>query len=93
MPIMYTLELYAVIFASFTYVVWNHSSCTRIPLSSSKTDSPSVNSYSTPRLQESRVPRRGTAMTSPPIAENRGYVWMTVPKNYRSNSQSAFLTF
>ncbi|KAH9983087.1 hypothetical protein BJV74DRAFT_980805 [Russula compacta] len=86
------IELYAVIFASFTYMVWNHSSCTRIPLSSSKTDSPSANSPSTPRLQESRVPRRGTTMTSPPIAENRGYVWMTVPKNYRASPDDGLIS-
>ncbi|KAI0291918.1 hypothetical protein B0F90DRAFT_1812063 [Multifurca ochricompacta] len=32
------------------------------------------------RLPESRVPRRGTPISNPPVPENRGYVWMTVPK-------------
>jgi hypothetical protein len=95
--ITYTLELYAVIFACFTYMVWNHSSCTRIPSPLSSTADPTVAPPSTPRLQESRLPRRGmpNANASPPISENRGYVWMTVPKNYRSdwsNSQRAFMT-
>lgn len=86
MPIMYTLELYAVMFASFTYMVWNHSSCTRIiPLSKTADPAP-ANSPTTSRPQESRVPRRGTTVISPPSPENRGYVWMTVPKNYRSIS-------
>jgi dolichol kinase len=85
MPIIYTLELYAVIFASFTYLVWNHSSCTRNPPSSSMIDSAPPDPPPNPRLQESRVPRRNTTAISSPIPENRGYVWMTVPKNYRSN--------
>ena len=89
MPIMYTSELYAVIFASFTYMVWNHSSCAKtIPLFSTTADSASAPSPSTFRLPESRVPRRGMTISSPSIPENRGYVWMTVPKNYRSNSHN-----
>jgi hypothetical protein len=95
MIIMYTSELYAVIFACFTYMVWNHSSFTRIPPLSSPTDPTAASSPSTPRLQEARLPRRGLINTCPPISENRGYVWMTVPKNYRSissNSQRAFTT-
>jgi hypothetical protein len=89
--IMYTLGLYAIIFASFTYMVWNHSVCTRIVPLPSTTDSASAPSPSTPRLPESRLPRRGTTITSLLIPENRGYVWMTVPKNYRSNSHSISL--
>ena len=81
---MYTSELYAVIFACFTYMVWNRSSLTRIPPLSSPTDPAAANSPSASRLQEARLPRRGVTNTSPPISENRGYVWMTVPKNYRS---------
>lgn len=92
MPIIYTLELYAVIFACVTYMVWNHSSCTRIPPLSSTADPTIANPPSNPRLQETRLPRRGMTNFSPPISENRGYVWMTVPKNYRSNSQRAFMT-
>jgi hypothetical protein len=96
MTIMYTSELYAVIFACFTYMVWNHSSFTRIPPLSSPTDPTVANPLSTPRLQEARLPRRGmTSYTCPPFSENRGYVWMTVPKNYRSissNSQRALTT-
>jgi hypothetical protein len=85
MLIMYTLELYAIIFASFTYLIWNHSSCVRVtPSSTSIKDSAPPDPPSNPRLQESRVPRRGTTPISSPVSENRGYVWMTVPKNYRS---------
>ncbi|KAF8501390.1 hypothetical protein F5888DRAFT_1671831 [Russula emetica] len=80
------IELYAVIFACFTYMVWNHSSFTRIPPLSSPTDPPS-----TPRLQEARLPRRGMTNTCPPISENRGYVWMTVPKNYRTSSDDGLI--
>ncbi|KAI0249154.1 hypothetical protein BJV78DRAFT_1284185 [Lactifluus subvellereus] len=81
------IELYAVIFASFTYLVWNHSSCTRVSPSSSTIDSALPDPPLNPRPQESRVPRRGTTIIiSPPIPENRGYVWMTVPKNYRASS-------
>jgi len=36
------------------------------------------------------MPRRGTTIISPPSPENRGYVWMTVPKNYRSISDDGF---
>jgi hypothetical protein len=92
---MYTSELYAVIFACFTYMVWNRSSLTRIPPLSSPTDPTVANSPSTSRLQEARLPRRGMINISPPISENRGYVWMTVPKNYRSilsNILRAFTT-
>jgi hypothetical protein len=92
MPILYTLELYAVIIASFTYMVWNHSSCTRTFPLSSTADPASANSPPTPRPQELRLPRRGITAISPPIPENRGYVWMTVPKNYRSNSHNSFMT-
>jgi hypothetical protein len=90
---MYTLELYAVIIASITYMVWNHSSLARVlPLSS--TANPALpNSPLTSRPQESRVPRRGTTTISSPIPENRGYVWMTVPKNYRSIIQHFYDTF
>lgn len=69
-------------------MVWNHSFCTRVtPLASTVeglTDSPP-----TPRLPESRAPRRGAPAPTIglPIPENRGYVWMTVPKNYRSSLQ------
>ena len=93
MTIIYTSELYAVIFACFTYMVWNHSSFARIPPLSSPTDTTAANSPSTSRIQEARLPRRGVTIPSPPVSENRGYVWMTVPKNYRSissNSQRAF---
>jgi hypothetical protein len=89
MTIMYTSELYAVIFACFTYMVWNHSSFTRIPPLSSPADPTTVNSPSTSRLQEARLPRRGVTNHSPPVFENRGYVWMTVPKNYRSISSNS----
>lgn len=84
MPMMYTSGLYAVIFACFTYLVWNHSSLMRVPPVSSPTDPTAPNLPPTPRLQEARLPRRGMINSSPPISENRGYVWMTVPKNYRS---------
>lgn len=89
MTIMYTSGLYAVIFACFTYMVWNHSSFTRIPPLSSPTDPTVSNSPSNSRLQEARLPRRGMTNTSPSISDNRGYVWMTVPKNYRSISSNS----
>ncbi len=95
MPIMYTSELYAIIFACFTFMVWNYSYFTRIPPLPSPADSTGANPPSTPRLQEARLPRRVTTNASPPISENRVYVWMTVPKNYRSsssNSQRALMT-
>ncbi|KAH8983215.1 Fph type histidine kinase [Lactarius akahatsu] len=46
----------------------------------------------TPRLSESRAPRRATPIIGPPISENRGYVWMTVPKNYRTSSDDGLVT-
>jgi len=83
-----TLELYAVIFASSAHMVWNHSSCTRVTPLASTADPGFAEPPQTPRLTEPRAPRRGIPALAPPIPENRGYVWMTVPKNYRSNPQS-----
>ncbi|KAH9966245.1 hypothetical protein BGW80DRAFT_1342802 [Lactifluus volemus] len=82
------IELHAVIFASFTYLIWNHSSCMRNPPSSTPIDlATSDPPPNPPRLQELRAPRRGTStLSSSPISENRGYVWMTVPKNYRTST-------
>jgi hypothetical protein len=73
-------------------MVWNHSSCTKVtPLASTVdglTDPPPT-PPPTPRLPESRAPRRGapTPTIGPLVPENRGYVWMTVPKNYRLSLQ------
>jgi hypothetical protein len=88
MPIIiYALELYAVIFASLAHMIWNHSSCTRVTPLASTVDPGLTEPPPTPRTTESRAPRRGAPTIGPPISENRGYVWMTVPKNYRSNLQ------
>jgi hypothetical protein len=86
---IYTLELFAVIFVSLAHMAWNHSSCTRVTPLASKVDPGSTEPPPTPRLPESRAPRRGAlAPTIGPLThENRGYVWMTVPKNYRSSLQ------
>lgn len=86
MLIIYTRsELYAVIFASLAHMVWNHSFCTRVAPLASTADAGLTEPSPTPRQSESRAPRRGAPTIGPPIPENRGYVWMTVPKNYRSN--------
>ncbi|KAH9029846.1 Fph type histidine kinase [Lactarius pseudohatsudake] len=87
-----SLELYAVIFISLAHMVWNHSSCTRVTPLASAVDPVLTEPPPTPRLSESRVPRRGTPIIGPPISENRGYVWMTVPKNYRTSSDDGLVT-
>ncbi|KAI0297236.1 hypothetical protein B0F90DRAFT_1669493 [Multifurca ochricompacta] len=86
------IELYALIFASLTHIVWNHSSCTRISPLPTAMDSASPDPLPTLRLPESRVPRRGTPISNPPVPENRGYVWMTVPKNYRISSDDGLIS-
>ncbi|KAH9057814.1 Fph type histidine kinase [Lactarius vividus] len=87
-----SLELYAVIFVSLAHMVWNHSSCTRVTPLASAVDPGLTDPPPTPRISESRAPRRGTPLIGPPISENRGYVWMTVPKNYRTSSDDGLVT-
>ena len=70
-------------------MVWNHSAFTRVAPFASIVDLGLAEPPPTPRLPESRVARRGTPAPTigPPTPENRGLVWMTVPKNYRSSLQ------
>ena len=82
-------ELQLLSFASFLYIIWTHTTISHVNNGSASTrDTTSIASTSSltrpasPRLSDVREPRKHSL----PLLWNKnnfGYVWMSVPKNYR----------
>jgi hypothetical protein len=88
-PINYCAELQLLSSASFLYIIWTHTTISHVNDGSAPTrDGVSLASTSSltrpasPRLADVREPRKHSL---PPLVNknNFGYVWMSVPKNYR----------
>ena len=81
----FILELLLLVAASLIYIVWSHTSSSSLPAtSSSPPDAPSVplHPHVVQRPPDSREGRRHA--TSPMVMnKNFGFIWMSVPKNYR----------
>lgn len=86
-------ELYSLIIASFAYIVWAHSSfyshtATSTPISSSPTpSSPHQFHYPpsprNPEALERDISRRSSTIPMAAKKNDFGFIWMSVPKNYR----------
>ena len=85
----YYAELQLLSFASFLYVIWTHTTVTHVNDRSepnretvSIASTSSLTRPSSPRLVDVKEPRKHPL---PPLwnKNNFGYVWMSVPKNYR----------
>jgi hypothetical protein len=78
-------ELYLLLLSSYIYIIWTRFTVTPIspPVIPETIESPRSES---PRLSDSRELREGRKQLPPPprpIKSTTGFVWMTVPKNYR----------
>ena len=90
----FNLELLILSVTVVFYSIWTHSALLNLRISSSSSSSPSSSSqpspsqstqYSvtlSPRSNDHRESKRGNALPQPE-KNDFGFIWMTVPKNYR----------
>ena len=74
------VEIYSITVPSLFYFIWSHFSTSTLNKQTSQfapsTPTTTSNRPTSPRLFDQRRP-------PPPPKKNDGFVWMTVPKNYR----------
>ncbi|KAI0309249.1 hypothetical protein OF83DRAFT_1089205 [Amylostereum chailletii] len=87
-------QLALVIAATLLYVLWIHFSSSKLPEIRSNPDHSSHSRRtSSPRpTLDSREPKRGSSHFLPNSRSRFGYVYMTVPKNYRDSSDDGIVS-
>lgn len=85
MPLTRLIELYILMMLSFIYLTWMHSSLSQRldPLLSIPPISLNSHGPRSPRLTDPRDGRRSNPISLDSNRNEFGYIWMTVPKNYR----------
>ena len=80
------IELSSLVVVSLLYSIWSHISRHTSPPSSSIPSSPAASQHSSSPVPETRDGRRYGLPNAWANKANHGYVWMSVPKNYRWDS-------
>lgn len=80
-----TVELVVLMVLSVSYSIWVHSTLIRHRLSTAPVPPPSPGAQGSrpSRLVEMRDAKRGMSALGDNVRDEFGYIWMTVPKNYR----------
>ncbi|KAA1467328.1 hypothetical protein DENSPDRAFT_792529 [Dentipellis sp. KUC8613] len=97
-----SIELSLLTLGSLIYIIWTHFTTTTIPATTSS-ESPYSSSASnstsaphrpsSPRVYEHReLKRTHPSLSTLSRKDSFGYVWMTVPKNYRTSSDDGILS-
>ncbi|THH19814.1 hypothetical protein EW146_g1412 [Bondarzewia mesenterica] len=89
-----SIELFLVIIASFIYTFCTHFSISELSASTKSQTASSHNHHRTAssRYNDSRDLRRASSHSLAPSKQSFGFVWMTVPKNYRNSSDDGILS-